>query len=160
VIFTERTRPPAWLRVASLALAVVGVALVVCAIVVLFSPVALSTAVVLAVAGAVTLCLGLATCDAAITLDIDERDMACGFGRLWRTTVDSTQIESWESVRLPAGRLGGIGLRWLPRTRALLYTSGPGLSVTTSSGLTLLVRSDRADEACEAIRRCVRGDAT
>ena len=158
--FTERTRPPAWLRVASVALAVIGVALVVGAIVVLVEKVDPWAAVVLALAGALTLCLGLATFDAAITLDVDERGMACGFARLWRTTVDSTQIESWETVQLSAGRLGGIGLRWLPRTRALLYTSGPGLSVTTSAGLTLLVRSDRADEARDAVRRCLRGDAT
>jgi hypothetical protein len=160
VIFAERTRPPAWLRVASLALAVVGVALVVCAIAALVSHVGLSTAVVLAVAGALTLCLGLATFDAAITLDVDEKGLVCGFGRLWRATVDADQIQSWQTVHLSAGRLGGIGLRWLPRTRALLDTSGPGLSVTTSAGLTLLIQSNRADEACEAIRRCVRGDAT
>ena len=103
---------------------------------------------------AIGLAIGVVGILSRITLDVDARQVTFGFWPIWSEKIPHDDIAQFTAMDLNPIRFGGLGLRRVPgRTWGLLFTGGPGLSVSRKSdGATFYIRTDHAEEAIAAFR--------
>jgi ABC-type multidrug transport system fused ATPase/permease subunit len=106
------------------------------------------------ISAAIGLVIGVVGILSRIKLDVDARQVTLGFWPVWQKKIPLDDIAQFTTADLNPAKFGGLGLRRVPgRTWGLLFTGGPGLSVSRKSdGATFYIRTDRAEEAIAAFR--------
>ncbi|MET4706082.1 hypothetical protein [Frigoribacterium sp. UYMn621] len=154
--FSETTLARPWMR--AIGVLIVVAALVIAAVLVFRGASAfhrqIFPLVAASISAAIGLVIGIVGILSRITFDVDARQVTLGFWPLWRKKIPHDDIAQFTTADLNPARFGGLGLRRAPdRTWGLLFTGGPGLSVSKKSdGSTFYIRTDRAEEAIAAFR--------
>jgi hypothetical protein len=154
--FSEITFARPWMR--AIGALILVAALLIAAVLVFISTSALHRQIFAilgaSISAAIGLVIGVVGIFSRITLDVDARQVTLGFWPIWRKKIPHDDVAQFTAADLNPIRFGGLGLRRVPGgTWGLLFTGGPGLSVSRKSdGVTFYIRTDHAEEAIAAFR--------
>jgi hypothetical protein len=105
----------------------------------------------LVIPGLVAVVAGVLAIVARAGLTVTEDAVVLHFRPLPPRRIARRAITAVRVVEADARTYGGIGLRIGRRRRALVLTPGPGVEITDDAGRTTFVRSDRPEEAVQAL---------
>lgn len=153
--FSDSSKAPIWLGILGILCGLAAICLLVLALFVAPSQFENSVAAVVGASiGFVILVFGaILGLTSGIRVRVSESDVLLSFAPIWRTRIARGDISDAHEADVNAVEFGGLGLRAVPGRRALLFSSGPGVSLRRSStGTEYLIRTNNASGLLNAIR--------